>query len=337
MFKDFFIRNLDSDIYRENFLVSAIVSIFVIRIFLRLSHYPQIGRGEFHVAHLLFGGFFMTIAIIIMSSLLSKTAINIASILGGIGFGTFIDELGKFITKDNNYFFQPTIALIYIIFVLLYLALKFIPRLGQITQKEYLINALEMVKEAAVNDFDIEEEKQALEYLRHCDPQDPIVKNIYQLLAQIHTIPMQKPTILTRFRVLLRNSYYMIAKSGIILQIIIIFLTIQAVINIATSVLLFVSHIHMAFDEWGTLYSSILSGIFVIIGLVSLRFSKEEAYASLRISVLITILITQFFTFLRTPSFALFSLAINLFIYFVINYATFREQQKKYVLKSMNV
>src|SRR5260221_6969172 len=148
LFKDFLIRNIEATSYRENFLVSAIVSVFIIRLYLHLTHYPTIGSGEFHIAHLLFGGFFMMAALLILMSFLNEKAAVISSILGGIGFGAFIDELGKFITSDNNYFFQPTIALIYIIFVLLYLLSRFIPRYRVITQREYLVNAIEMIKES---------------------------------------------------------------------------------------------------------------------------------------------------------------------------------------------
>lgn len=71
----------------------------------------------------------MTIAILILLTLYTnRTARHFAAATGGIGFGLFIDELGKFITKDNNYFFQPTIALIYVIFIILYLSIKIIKK-----------------------------------------------------------------------------------------------------------------------------------------------------------------------------------------------------------------
>ena len=49
--------------------------------------------------------------------------------IAGAGFGTFIDELGKFITRDHDYFFRPTAGLLYVIFVLLFLAFRALDRL----------------------------------------------------------------------------------------------------------------------------------------------------------------------------------------------------------------
>ncbi|QQS18516.1 hypothetical protein IPL68_00120 [Candidatus Saccharibacteria bacterium] len=42
---------------------------------------------------------------------------RVVAFLGGVGFGVFIDEIGKLITRDNNYFYRPAIGIIYAIFV----------------------------------------------------------------------------------------------------------------------------------------------------------------------------------------------------------------------------
>ena len=328
VFKDFFIRNLEADTYRETFLVTSVVALFIIRIFLKLTHYPQLARGELHIAHIVWGGFFMMAAIIILLSFMSKTSANIASVLGGIGFGAFIDELGKFITRDNDYFFQPTIALIYIIFVLIFLLLKFIPHYREISQKEYLVNAMEMIKEAVINDFDVEEEQRAALYLKKCDPNDPIVQALSRLLLRLDAVPAPKPGIFTRIRILIRNWYYTVAKSGIIIKVIILFLAFQTVDTIFNTALLVMIRPVLPFSQWGKLYSSGLAAMFIIMGLFALKFSKVEAYRFFRIAMLITILLTEFFAFMQTQWLELIPLTANLFILMVINYATYMERQK---------
>jgi hypothetical protein len=328
MFKDLLIRNIEATSYRENFLVSAIVSIFIIRIYLRFTHYPKIGSGEFHIAHLLFGGFFMMAALLILLSFLSQKAAVVSSVLGGIGFGSFVDELGKFITSNNNYFFQPTVAIIYIIFVLLFLLSRFIPRYQPYTKREYLVNAVEMIKESAINDFDEEEEKRAVEYLKHCDPANPIVKALKKLLTQLEVEENPPPGLITKIRRIIRKQYYVFARSGIVINLVIVFLILQTLLTIAQVVVLFHFRPVFSFTEWGQFYSSVLAGIFAMIGIFALRFSRFEAYRFFRISVLMTLLLTQFFVFYHLGWYDLFGLGINIFALFVINYAMVREEEK---------
>lgn len=326
--KDIFIRDFEGDAYRENFIVSAVATVFVIRIFLELTNYPKLGGGDFHIAHTLYGGFFMMLAIIVLLSFLSKKAGHVASVLGGIGFGFFIDEFGKYITHDNDYFFQPTVALIYISFVLLYLITKFIPNVRQTTEKEYLVNAIEMIKESAINDFDIEEEKRAKDYLKRCDPQNPIVQSLTKLVANINAAPIGRPNIYTRIRTTLRNWYFAVAGAGIVIKSVIGYLILQTLITLFQTAVILTTRPTLAFDEWGKLYASCLAGVFVLMGVFSLRFSKIEAYRFFRIAMLIAILLTEFFAFMRSQWFELFNLTANLFILLVINYAQFEEQQK---------
>src|SRR6266550_2141930 len=100
----------------DTVLVCAVLTILIVRTQLYLTNYPQLGGHGLHIAHLLWGGLLMLIALLVLLAFIGRHIQSSAALLGGIGFGTFIDELGKFITSDNNYFFQPAIPLIYIIF-----------------------------------------------------------------------------------------------------------------------------------------------------------------------------------------------------------------------------
>src|SRR6478672_8743534 len=113
------VRNVDAGSFLESFLLAAVSAVLGIRVYLELTGYPQIGGNGLHIAHMLWGGVLMVVAIVLLLAYLGKGMQHLAAIVAGIGFGTFIDELGKFITSDNNYFFEPTIALIYATFALL--------------------------------------------------------------------------------------------------------------------------------------------------------------------------------------------------------------------------
>ena len=119
-----FVRVLKLSRLLETFFIASVTSVLVIRAFLASTGYPQLGGHGLHIAHLLWGGLLMLIALVLLLAFIGRHLQSSAALLGGIGFGTFIDELGKFITSDNNYFFQPAIPLIYMIFVLLFLSFR---------------------------------------------------------------------------------------------------------------------------------------------------------------------------------------------------------------------
>lgn len=108
----------------DSFVLSGVLTVLVVRGGLWLTGFPAIGGDSLHIAHVLWGGLFMVVAFLVL--LLSNRPNKLlAALLGGVGFGLFIDEVGKFITKDNDYFYRPAFVLMYLSF----LAIWFLSRL----------------------------------------------------------------------------------------------------------------------------------------------------------------------------------------------------------------
>src|SRR3954469_15388219 len=155
-------RNADFGSLQETFLVCAVSTILIIRTELWLTNYPQIGGHGLHIAHLLWGGLFMLVAIGTLVTFLGRSSRRTAAVVGGIGFGFFIDELGKFVTSDNDYFFKPAAAMIYVIFIVLFLVNRAMKRRRRLSETERLSNVAELIGEAARGSFSETDRAQAL-------------------------------------------------------------------------------------------------------------------------------------------------------------------------------
>ena len=57
------VRSADADLL-DTFLVSAVATLLIIRIFLEATGYPQLGGNGLHIAHVLWGGLGMLVAMI---------------------------------------------------------------------------------------------------------------------------------------------------------------------------------------------------------------------------------------------------------------------------------
>jgi len=154
-----FHRSILASVYLEYFMVSAVSAILLIRLFLEITGYPQIGGNTLHIAHMLWGGLLMLISIFLLLSFIGRTIENISAIIGGVGFGTFIDEIGKFITQDNNYFYQPSVAIMYVIFIIILLVIRMIHQKSKYTSQEYLLNTIQELQEMVIDNLDKNEKK----------------------------------------------------------------------------------------------------------------------------------------------------------------------------------
>ena len=136
-----FARNAYGNAAAETFLVIAIVTILVTRAYLAITDYPQVGGGSLHIAHALYGGAAMMIALLIGWLVLGSAARTCAVVVGGIGFGLFLDEVGKFVTADNDYFYGPAAEIMYVLVLVVLVANRLIRVVRAPTVDEYLANA----------------------------------------------------------------------------------------------------------------------------------------------------------------------------------------------------
>ena len=79
------------------------------------------------------------------------------NLAGGIGFGLFIDEVGKFITQKNDYFFPPALPLIYGFFLLTVFLYIYFRKPRRQDPRKAMYHALEGLQDLADGDLDPDE------------------------------------------------------------------------------------------------------------------------------------------------------------------------------------
>lgn len=291
-----FVRNAKARSLLEYFWISSVVTIFGIRIFLYLAGYPQLGAGAFHIAHMLWGGLLMAAALMVMLSFLNQEVKRIGAVIGGVGFGTFIDELGKFITHDNNYFFQPTILILYLIFVGLFFLSKQIEIWFPLDKHEYLVNSLEMLKEVAVQDFDVKEKRETLRYLNKASDDQVLRSILLQTIHKIEPIPSRKDPAVVSFKKKLDKWYKLLVHNSLFGKIIVLVFIFTSLDNFA--ILFFNNGDTAALVKWGLTGATFLALIFIVQGAYFFKRRKRlAAFESLKIATLVSIFLAQLFLF----------------------------------------
>ncbi|MFO8010814.1 MAG: hypothetical protein R6U89_08400, partial [Dehalococcoidia bacterium] len=297
----FFIRNMEAGSHLEIFLVSAVATILAIRAYLHFTGYPQLGDADssLHIAHMLWGGLMMLASIFILITFLGKTSENIAVILGGIGFGTFIDEVGKFITEDHDYFFKPSVAIIYATFIFIILIGRFIQTRRYYSETEYLMNAIHELEEIALHDLDSEEKARLLNYLGGSDLNNPLVSRLFDTVESADLVPTPAPSPFRRLVKWLQTRYRKLSSYRWFHLSIVIFFLFELISSLFYIVVVILIADRGALDwiEWALVASSIVSTAFVFWGILALRKSRLRAFEMFERSIMVSIFLTQVFVF----------------------------------------
>src|SRR5436305_11709433 len=309
-------RNIEIRSLLDSFFVFGIATILIIRLQLWATHYPKLGGGKLHIAHLLWGGLAMLIAIVLLLSFLGTARRHTGAVLGGVGFGFFIDEIGKFVTTDNDYFFKPAAGMIYIIFIALFLAIRSLGWRHRWTSEECLANAMQLLGAASCQPVDRHRRQLIRELLARSDQSDPLVAPLTVALDRMDASPCPDPNALSRFATRMRHRYERLVEERW-------FPTLLDVVFVAFALATLAEVIVGARHIWsGTqtihvitvagLLSSLIASGFVWVGVVKLRESRIEAYRWFDHALLIQVFFTEVFAFLQYQFGAVFGLLLNL-------------------------
>lgn len=135
-------------------LVGFACTVILTRLFLQLTGFPQIGNSVLHIAHVLWGGLFLFIAGLLPVIFANRWAYSLSALCSGIGVGLFIDEVGKFITQNNDYFFPFAAPVIYAFFLLTVMIYLQVRRPTKLNSRAELYQSLDQIMELIENDLD---------------------------------------------------------------------------------------------------------------------------------------------------------------------------------------
>ncbi len=280
------VRDTDTGDLLEILLVMSVVTILINRAFLAMTHYPKIAFGSLHIAHMLWGGLLMLVALVMLFRFWNPSIRRLAAFISGVGFGLFIDELGKFITEDNNYFFQPTIAILYILFITLFLVFRSLINRFPLTEREISVNkSLREIFGSSI----IPESRSLRSYYF-------IRRKVFTTLNRFLSIQKVIPTVMILF--VFVSLFQFAAIFG------------------------WVSPNWVPLEDVSgfSIVGAFISSMFVLIGLLCFRSSRIKAAHWFKRAVLVNIFVTQIFLFYQSQLTALWGLAVTLLVYTCIGY-----------------
>jgi hypothetical protein len=327
------IRNVDAGDLIEMMLVVAVVTIIIIRVSLELSGYPKLGSGGLHIAHVLYGGLMMLVALILVFALLNMSVRWAAAFVGGVGFGFFIDEVGKFISNDVNYFFEPAFAVMYVVFMLLFFVLWAIRR-ARLRPHDALANALSLLREERDGTLNAETQREILALLDQADPADPLVPVLRDRVRATPATARRNFSPYALLRTRMAEWYQGVAARRWFSTLVLVIMVIYGLASLGGLLTPFADENGVDgqshdFASWFEAGSAGATALLIAIGLVVRHRSRVSAYRWFKAAILVSLLITQVFVFYHDQLSAVVGVIINFLLYLALTYMIAREEARE--------
>jgi hypothetical protein len=304
--------------------VAGITTVLVTRTYLALTGYPQVGGGSLHIAHVLWGGLLMLAGLLSALLFAGRGARAWTALLGGIGLGLFVDEVGKFVTLKNDYFFRPAAAIIYLVFAGLLVLTSQMGRQRSIDPGDRLANAAQIAAAGLISGLTFEQRQSAVRLLSGSD--DEAGRAVHQLLEVART--REHPGLVGR---LTRRPAAMAAWladqrwfTTIVIALFVVSRVLVATIFVVQALVLVAGHSPDPGTESGAIIASAitrtLSASLVIVGLAQWRRNWRAAYGWFKTAALVGLLVTQVFNFTDSQFRAVAELPFDLLVLALVSY-----------------
>jgi hypothetical protein len=278
---------------------------------------------------MLWGGGLMLVAILLMLAYLDRSILHAAAIIAGLGFGTFIDEVGKFITADNNYFFRPAVAVIYVVFVIVFLVARGLVGQRRLTRREALANVLDLLEPRLGRPLEGDDRRAITALLDQAGTGSDLVPAIRAYLEGLPSRPDEESwweAIPHRFA----RAYVRIARHPSFSRALTTFVLVYAAAAVAGSLWLALGAPREPDGGFsvvviGQVLSTLLGAILVVRGVFALPTSRVEAYRWFVRGILVWLLITQVFVFYTSQPIGLAGLLFDVVAYATLRYAIAHE------------
>jgi len=309
--------------------VCAVATVVFTRGFLAATGYPQVGGSKLHIAHVLWGGLLLLAALLTTLGFLSPAAKPLAAIVGGVGFGLFIDEVGKFVTKDVNYFYRPAIAIIYVCFVGLFGVIRWLSR-SRFSAEEATLIGLESLQRAAVGALSDERRIRILSLMHTTHDDDPLALSVRALLEHAVTTSDRHEPLAHRLSRRLAGLWPELTEHRLFRRGVFTVLIVAAAISAAELGWLLRDGVgHLSFSQRAFALSTIVADLALVIGAIRLSTSLLSALHWYDHAVLLDITVAQIFLYSSEQLAATLNLVALLLIWALIRWAIHYESAQQ--------